>query len=289
MSLTDISEVVRLNWKTIKEIDRFYILKKKRNLVDISPRRLGIDEVAYEKGHKYLTIIRDLDLDAVIWIGKDRRQETLDRFFDEIGEFKASQIELIIVDMHDPYIASIKDKCPHAKIIIDKFHVVKVINKALDEIRKEEFSNASDEERKKMKHKRFLILRRNENLNDKQREQLEVLMNTNNRLYQAYLLKEQVADILDENIMVTAINRMKIWKENVLKSGFQPMEKALKTIERYYDKIENYFKYPYTNAGSEGFNNKIGVIKRRAYGFWDLDYFMLKIFQTCRGLVENDT
>lgn len=287
MSLSDVCRVVWLNWKTVKDIDKYYINKKKRSLVDVFPRRLGIDEVAYEKGHKYLTIVRDLDLNAVIWIGLNRRRETLDEFFNQLDDYKKSQIKIIIVDMYDPYIASIKENCPQANIVIDKFHVVKVVNKALDEIRKEEFSNATDDERKQMKHKRFVILKRNQNLNDKQREQLEVLMYNNNRLYQGYLLKEQIADILDENIMVTAINRMTIWKRNVLRSGFKPMEKALKTIERYYDKIENYFRYPYTNAGSEGFNNKIGVVKRRAYGFWDLEYFMLKIYQACGGLRED--
>jgi len=284
MALSDVCKTVWLNWKTVKAIDKHYINMKKRNLVDIFPRRLGIDEVAYEKGHKYLTIVRDLDLNGVIWIGLNRRQETLDEFFDQLDDYKKSQIEMIITDMHDPYIASIEENCPNAKIVIDKFHIAKVVNKALDEIRKEEFSNASDEERIQMKRKRFVILKRNQNLNDKQREQLEVLMYNNNRLYQAYLLKEQIADVLDENIMVTGLNRLEIWKQNVRRSGFKQMEKALKTIEKYHDKIENYFKYPYTNAGSEGFNNKIGVVKRRAYGFWDLEYFILTIYQACGGL-----
>jgi len=281
MSLTDVCKVLGIGWKTAKEIDVFYTKQQLESLNNLWPLRLGIDEIAYEKGHNYLTIVRDADTNKVIWIGVDRTEETLGQFFKELGFYKCSRLTAIVVDMWDPYIASIRKHCPGAEIVFDKFHVVKHINKALDDIRKQEFSRASEEQRREMKHKRFLILRRHDNLTEIQKESLTELMNQNDTLYKAYLLKEQISDIMDEQEPTTATNRITDWLKNVEESALVRLQKCAQTITNYLYGIINYFKHQITNAGSEGLNNKINVIKRRAYGYADLDYFMLKIFQAC--------
>jgi len=281
MSLSDVSRVTGIDWKTAKKIDKLYIKKGIVPLEDIYPSRLGIDEIAYEKGHKYLTIVRDLDIGKVIWVGLARKEETLDRFFNELGKDKTKDIELAVVDMWDPYIASIKKNCKTADVVIDRFHLIKIINDAIDKIRKKEFASADDKERKDMKHKRFLILARNKNLKPKQRDNLRFMMKRNRKLYKAYLLKEQIGDIFDEDNENDAYWRLVNWMENVEKSKIDELIKCLKTIRKYFYGIYNYFRYKVTNAGSEGFNNKINIVKRRAYGFSDLEYFKLKIFQSC--------
>jgi len=106
MTIKDVSEITHLNWKTIKDIDKYYINKQIESLKDISPRRIGVDEVAYDKGHKYLTIVRDLDPNAVIWVGRKRQKDTLDNFFKDIGKIKSNRIELAVLDMWDPYCSS---------------------------------------------------------------------------------------------------------------------------------------------------------------------------------------
>ena len=286
MSIKDVSKITGLNWKTIKRIDKYYIKKNIVSLDKIYPTKLGVDEIAYEKGHKYLTIVRDLVIGKVIWIGLGRKKKTLDKFFKKLGKEKTKNIEVFVTDMWDPYIASIKKNCPSAEIVFDKFHVLKKINEALDKIRKKEFAIADVKERKEMKHKRFLILARNKNLKPEQKDDLEYLMNKNSRLYKAYILKEQIADIFEEDYENDAYWRLIDWMENVEKSKIQELIKCLKTIRRYFYGIYNYFKYKVTNAQSEGFNNKINIIKRRAYGVSDLEYFMLKIFQSC-GLWQS--
>jgi transposase len=198
MTIKDVSEVVHLNWKTIKDIDKFYIKEQMENLKNINPIRIGVDEIAYEKGHKYLTIVRDLDLNAVIWVGIKRKKETLDKFFDEIGDMKSSKIELAVLDMWDPYIASIKEHCSKAEMVFDKFHIIKKVNEALDKIRKKEFADATVKEKLNMKRKRFIILKRYRNLSEKQLERLDELMKNNENLYKSYLLKEQISDIFDD-------------------------------------------------------------------------------------------
>jgi transposase len=281
MSLSDVCKVVNIDWKTAKDIDIYYTKKQIASLKDITPTKIGIDEVAYEKGHWYLTVVRDLDLGKVIWVGLNRNKETLDEFFDELGHEKKAMIEVAVVDMWDAYIASLKENCPYADIVFDKFHVVKLVNKALDEVRKREFAKADEKQRKYMKRKRFLILKRKKNLDEEQTETLDELMKQNDILYRSYLLKEQIGDILDEEEPSSATKRLNRWLRNVSRSAIKPFIKCAKTIRRYLYGIINYFKHGYTNAGSEGFNTKINIIKRRAYGYWHLEYFILKIFQAC--------
>jgi len=287
MTLSDVSIITGLNWKTVKDIDKHYIKERLVKLKEITPRRLGVDEVAYEKGHKYLTVVRDLDLQRVIWIGVGRKKETLDLFFTLLGKKKQRLVTVVVLDMWDPYITSIQEFCPTADIVFDKFHIIKKINDALDKIRREEFAKAKNEERLRMKRKRFIILKRKKNLTGNQQEQLQQLMEQNQPLYKGYLLKEQISDIFDEESYSQAMQRLQQWIENVQESGLSTFKPVLKTFKRYSYGIQNYFLHHLTNAGSEGFNTKINIIRRKAYGFWDLDYFMLKIFQGC-GVMKID-
>jgi transposase len=287
MTIKDVAEHMDMNWKTVKSIDKYYIKEQIESLRNINPKRIGVDEIAYRKGHNYLTVVRDLDLDAVIWVGFNRRKETLDEFFHLLGKEKRREISVVVTDMHKPYLASIRENCRQADVVIDKFHVIKMINEAIDEIRKREFAKADYDLRKKMKKMRFIILRRLRRLNDRQRENLYEMMALNDNLFQAYLLKEHISDIFDELSPADALERMKGWARNVNQSGLQPFIKVLGTIRRHIRGIYNYFKHQVTNAQSEGFNTKINIIRRKAYGFWDLEYFMLKIHQAC-GVMKLD-
>lgn len=280
MCIKDAAKEMRIGWEAAKMIDKRNAQQYIVDLATITPKRIGIDEVAYEKGHKYLTIVRDVDLNKVIWVGKSRTKETLDGFFQQLGMEKSWNIKQAVMDMWDPFIASVKANT-NAEIIFDRFHIAKKITEAVDKVRRKEFAKADEEERKMMKQKRFLILSRQKRLDDEKRETLQDLMNLNSNLYTAYLLKEQVLDIFDEPDEATAIKRLHRWFENVANAGVEQLQEVVKTIQNYIYGVYNYFKHRLTNAQSEGFNNKINVIKRRAYGFRDLEYFKLKILQSC--------
>jgi len=280
MTVKDVAKEFDLSWQTVKDIDKREMRKYVVPLNQVYPKRMGIDEIAYEKGHKYLTIVRDLDLGKVIWVGEGRKKESLDKFFTELGKERSRAIKVVVMDMWDPYIASVKEHT-NADIVFDKFHVAKKVNEALDKIRKKEFAKASKEERKRMKKKRFLILTRNERLDPEKKEKLNELMEKNQNLYSAYLLKEQVLSILDEKNKIEAIKRFGVWFNNVVKSGFEEFKSVVNMVKHYWYGIMNYFKHQVTNAASEGFNNKINVIKRKAFGYRDLEYFKLKILQSC--------
>lgn len=280
MCIKDAAKEMRIGWETAKNIDKRNAQQYLVDLALVIPKRIGIDEIAYEKGHKYLTIVRDVDLSKVIWVGKSRTKEALDEFFHKLGMEKSWNIEQVVMDMWDPYIASVKANT-NASIVFDKFHIAKKITEAVDKVRRKEFARADEKERKMMKKKRFLILSRQKRLDDERRETLQDLMNLNSNLYTAYLLKEQALDIFDEQDETTAINRLHRWFENVTDAGVEQLQEVVKTIKQYIYGVYNYFKHRITNAQSEGFNNKINVIKRRAYGFRDLEYFKLKILQSC--------
>jgi transposase len=280
MSIKDVAKEHNLDWTTIKNIDKEYARRTIKDLRYAKPKRIGVDEIAYQKGQKYLTIVRDVDKKCVIWIGYDRKEETLNSFFNHLGERKSRKILVAVIDMWDPYIASILTHT-NADIVFDKFHISKKINEALDKVRRKEFAQADKQERMNMKRKRFLILSRNKRLNDEKRETLRDLLSINKNLYSAYVIKEQILDVFDEKNTHTAQKRIDQWIKNVTDSGIEQFTPVIKTLKRYMYGVINYFKHRLTNAASEGFNNKINIIKRRAYGFKDLEYFMLKIYQSC--------
>ncbi len=280
MCIKDAAKLMRIGWETTKNIDKRNAQKYIVDFAKINPKQIGIDEVAYEKGHKYLTVVRDITLGKVIWVGKDRKKETLDDFFKKLGIRKCQEIRVAVMDMWDPFIASVQAYTP-AAIIFDKFHIAKAITEVVDSVRKKEFAKADEEERKNMKHKRFLILARQRNLVSDKQEELRQLLDQNRNLFTAYLLIEQVLDIFDEENQEIGLKRLEKWFENVYVSGMEQFNEVVSRIKRYLYGIANYFIYRLTNAQSEGFNNKINVIKRRAYGFRDLDYFKLKIIQLC--------
>ena len=282
MCLKDASIVSGLNWKTVKEVDREYIKKLLPDISTLHITRIAMDEIAIMKGHKYVTIIRDYDTGIVIKIVLGRAYEPVRDALLELGKERLAQIKYVSLDMWNPYMKAIGECCPNAELVFDKFHVVKKVNEALDTVRKQAFANASKEERIDMKHKRFVILKREQNLDKKEREELHQLMQENELLYKSYLIKEQLLNIFDDKTSTfdQIKERIDTWFSNILSNELTAFYGVVNMIKTHLHGILNYFRYNMTNAISEGFNTKINIIKRRAYGIQDIEYFMLKIIQS---------
>jgi transposase len=280
--LKEVARRYNLDWKTVKEIDRQHIKELLPKIEELKITRLAIDEIAIMKGHKYFTIIRDYDCGVAVRIFFGRGYEETSNALASLGKEKLDMIKYVSLDMWDPYIKAISEHCPKAKLVFDKFHVVKKVNEALDSVRKNEFKDAEDEEKKEMKHKRWIILKREYNLSSEQRNSLATIIKNNDRLYKAYLLKEQILSIFEDkkSTFETICERMKFWMENVLSNDLEEFNEVINTMKNYMFGILNYFRYGMTNAIAEGFNTKINVLKRRAFGFRDLEYFTLKIYQS---------
>jgi transposase len=277
--IANVAETLGLNWKTVKEIDKRALQRTFANPDYSSLRLLSIDEISYKKRHQYLTLVLDLERTRVIWVGKGRSQATLEGFFDEIGEENAQGIEAIAVDMWDPYLAAIEAKSPQANVVFDKFHIIRNYSKVIDRVRNDEVKKAEKEDKPILRGTKYLLLKNWENLSERQQSRLDTLLSLNNNLNVAYVLKEDLKRLWDCKDQEEAQQVLAEWTQTAEESGIKALIGFARMLNRYAFGLFNHCEYPISNATLEGFNNKIKVIKRRCYGFHDLEYFTLKIKQ----------
>jgi transposase len=148
MNLSEVAKYFKLDWKTVKRIDHAYLSRtfEEQDLSELTI--IGIDKRAYRKGHNYLRLVFDLVKGKLIWIGEDRTKGTLDQFFKRLGKEGCKEILAIAMDMWTPYEGSVKEHCPQAKIVYDKFHIISAYSKVIDKVRRQEFHKASEQEKR---------------------------------------------------------------------------------------------------------------------------------------------
>ena len=160
-------------------------------------RTLGIDEVSYARGHKYATVVYDLERSCVVWVGQGKARETIDTFFrDHLSAFQKAHIRWACCDMSETFIGAIRQHCPNAQLVLDRFHVVKALNEAVDEVRKEQWRQACGEDRKLLKGLRWVLLHHSAQRSQKDRRTLKTLEKANRRIYRAWRLKDRVRALL---------------------------------------------------------------------------------------------
>lgn len=273
-----------IHWETVKDAEIRYIrgLLRKRNLDGIT--RIGIDEVSYKKGHKYLTLVTDLDGRRVIYATHGNDGKAIGRFLTWLGPKRCLRIKVVVTDMHDPYVKVLRKRLPKAALVFDHFHVSKVVHDALDEIRRRLQRELPPARRRIIKGQRYVLLRAREKLSNRDRVSLQEILAANTDLTAGYVLKEAFRDVFSATNLGTGRKRLKAWEEQVRESGVPELLKVLDTIERRRSGIENFFQYRVANGMAEGFNNVVGTIKKQAYGFHDRDYLRLKILRVCGKL-----
>lgn len=279
LPISDVAKHLKLSWHTVKQIDKKYLKQRYRKSNYRNLSVIAVDEISIGKFHKYLTIVLNLQTGQIIYVGKERKQETLDAFFKEIGTARCRRIKAIAMDCWDPYIASATEYLGQDKIVFDKFHIITNYGKVIDKIRIAEFSKADLDSREIIKGTKYLLLYNRNNLkNEQQREKLQAVLELNENINLSYILKDQLKQIWsydNQDQMESALNE---WVSSAKASKLKPLIKFAKTLERYKYGIYNYCCYPISTGKLEGTNNKIKVLKRRAYGFHDMEYFKLKLF-----------
>jgi len=242
---------------------------------------VGIDEISYGKRHKYATIVYDLERSCVVWVGQGKGRETIDQFFDEaLSDYQKKKIELASCDMSQAYIGAIEAHCPNAKLVLDRFHIVKALNEAVDDVRKEQWRNASVGDRKALKGLRWLLYRHSSNRSKKDSRILNALKKGNRRIHRAWVLKDEFEHFWDYKAHWAAEKFLKGWITTALKSRLEPIRKIAKTIRKHKDRIITFIETRLTNAVSEGLNRIIKIVKNRASGFRTLQAFEDMIFLT---------
>lgn len=282
-SIRDVAKELHLDWKTVKDLDKQYMEEQLRRTGKPKPRVIGVDEIAVRKGHNYRIVVSDLEKHRPIWFGgKDRSEESMDEFYQYIGEKASKNIDLAVMDMWKPFRKSAEKNVPQAAILYDKFHVMKHLGEALDQIRKQEYTRLSGKDRKYIKGQKYVLLSNRENLTKDGKTSLKTLLKANKRLNTAYLLKESFGQLWSYQTESWARKFFENWKGSLKWQKLEPYEKFTELIERHWEGIAAYSK-PENKVSLgfvEGLNNKIRVFQRRAYGLKDEEYLRLKVL-TC--------
>ena len=287
MPVKDVSELAQVDWLMVKEAEIRHIrgLLRKRNLDGITD--LGIDEVSEKKGHRYLTLVTDINGRRVIWVGRGRDRAVLTKFFRWLGKKRTRRIKCVVIDMHDPYEQEVRKRCRRARLIYDHFHIIKPLSLAIDLIRRRLQNELPPEGRRHLKNSRYLLLRPQEKLSLRQRVRLKELFAANEPLSVAYILKEDLRGIFRTWDSRAARVELRAWKRRVQESAIPELLEYVKMLNRRRFGILNFLKHRKTNGLSEGFNNVVKTIKKAAYGFHDWQYFRLKILRKCGKLEEK--
>lgn len=233
---------------------------------------IGVDEIQYGRGHQYLTLVYQIDvgLTRLLWVGKERTTASFQRFFDLIGQELADGIAFVCSDMWKPYLRLIEQNCPNALNILDRFHVVATINKAIDEVRAGEARRMhQDGYEPVLKKTRWLVLKRSDNVTGQQRGRLRELLKYNLKTVRAYLLKEEFQKFWEYVSPTWAGRFLDAWCTQVMRSQIEPMKKVAATLRRHRELLLNYFRArkQFSSGVVEGLNNKCKVTMRKAYGF----------------------
>ncbi len=279
--------------EAIYRIDKEMLEKKAKEKLKPIPAaiNMSVDEVSYRKYHRYLTNVIDTDLRLLIWNDKGRKAEVLSRYYTGIGEEACLKIESVAMDGARTYISSTQTHAKNAMIVYDKFHIIQKLNNTVDAVRKTELRKARQENNKDIiefinSKQRFILFKKKNNLTDNQSKRLEDLCQLNKPIYKAMLLKESFLHIYNPHVKNEDVEAvLKEWLKDAAESSLEAFQKLAKSFSDKMQFILNWFKKRISSAISEGFNNKIKRLKRMAYGYRDIDYFMLKIHQHC-GLLN---
>lgn len=281
MPLTEVAKLNQISWDQAWRIELEYM----REVVKKHPpaskiRAIGVDEISVRKGHTYKVVVADLDEQRPIWIGGEgRTKEDMDKFFSEIGQERAHNIKLAVMDMWKAFRNSTAEHAPNARIVFDKFHVIRHLSNALDEIRRQEYKRVNDKERKYIKGQRYTLLSHKANLDTEGRRSLKLLLKANKRLHKAYLLKESFGQLWDYSYSASARKFFENWKAQLPWQRLKPFEEFAAMVEKHWYGIVSYC-HPDNKVSlgfMEGLNNKIRVIQRRAYGIKNDEYLSLKV------------
>ena len=254
---------------------------------------IGVDEVQWQKGHKYLTLVYQIDDGSkrLLWIGKDRTTKTFLRFFRMLGEERSSQLKFVCSDMWKPYLKVIAKKAGQAIHVLDRFHIMQKMNKAIDEVRASEARQMkADGYEPILKHSRWCLLKRRENLTDKQTLKLAELMKYNLKSVRAHLLREDFQQFWEYVSPGWAEKFLDEWCTRTMRSQLEPMKKVAHTLRNHRELILNWFraKGALSSAVVEGFNNKVKLTTRKSYGFRTYEAVETALYHNLEALPEPE-
>ena len=293
LSWQETAEAFRSSWDKVRDAVQYVVTwgLEHRTLAPI--RAIGVDEIQYAKGHKYLTLVYQIDqgLTRLLWVGRERTIESFQGFFTLLGETLAAQIQFVCSDMWEPYLNVIREKCSQALHILDRFHIVAKMNKALDEVRAGEARQMAREGHEPLlKKTRWCILKRKDNLTPQQKFRLRDLLRYNLRTVRAYLLKEDFQQFWKYNSPTWAGMFLDFWCSQAMRSRIEPLKKIARMLRAHRPLLLNYFKAKkqFSSGVVEGLNGKAKVTMRKSYGFRTFRILELALYHSLGKLPEPE-
>ena len=279
MTIKDVADVLCVTWDVIKEIKKDDLRRRFANPSLKDVRRIAIDEICIGKGHRYVTLVMDLDSGAIVFVGDGKSAESLVPFWKRLGR-RRHRIEAVAMDMSSAYISAVQGNLPKADIVFDRFHVVKLMNEKLTTLRRELYREATADEKLVLKGSRWLLLKNPENLNEDRDEEahLAEALALNQPLAKGYYLKEELRLFWDQTFRWPAQLFLRSWCRRAIATGLSPLKTMAKTLTRLEEGLLNYFDHRITSGPMEGTNNKIKTLQRQSYGIRDREYFELLLY-----------
>lgn len=278
MTIKDVAQYLHLTWDTVKEIQKRFMKRHYGNPDLSNLKYIGIDEFAVAKGHKYKTIVANLANGQVVYIGDGRDKASLDKFWKEVKKAGA-KIEAVATDMSQAFTSAVREHCPDAVHVYDHFHVVKMMNDVVDDVRRYAYNKERDEgNRQILKGTRWLLLYRGNNLKGKNAEErLAAALNVNKPLMKAYYLKESLFRIWSQASKEYASIVFDDWTREAIASRVPALRKFGRNLAAKKEQVLAWYDNRISTGKLEGINNKIKTMKRLAYGYRDMKFFELKI------------
>jgi len=276
-TIKDVADFMGTGWDLIKNIHKTKLKSMYRSRPIKHIKYLGIDEFAIRKGHRYMTIFVDLRYGRIIHAVEGKSKEAIAPFLKRLKRY-ARKLKAIAMDMSASYFWAVKEMLPNVDIVFDRFHVMGLMNKAIDSFRRQYQHMLNKADRKVLKGSRFLLLRNYEDLDSRGKSRLDELLQLNEPLSKMHLMKEQLRLFWDLKSRQDADKFLKSWCYEATKSGIPALLRVARTLMAYRTGLLTYFDHKITNAPVEGIVNKIKALKRQAYGYRDMEYFKLRLY-----------
>jgi transposase len=281
-----VASILRISWIEVHGIMERAVARGLARRTQEDVHLLGVDEKAFCKGHEYVTVVCSLETGAVQYVGNDRKQGTLERYYDQLSPTQREEVYAIAMDMWAPYVEATRAKIEDAdeKIVFDKFHIAQHMADAVDKVRRKENKALRDDGDDRLVGTRYAWLVSPENKTPEQRRTFAELKSSTLKTARAWALKETLRDLWTFTYKGAAKNFFGRWFGWATRSRLQPIKEAAQMIKRHLDQVLNYITYPITNAMSESVNAKIQWIKYTARGFRNRENFKRAILFHCGAL-----
>jgi len=278
-----------LDWKSVASIVKRAVEYGLRHRARPPVHVIGIDEVSRRKGQVYLTVVYDLERRVLLWVGEDRTEKAVRQFFAvQLGRRRCGTLRVVCMDMWAPYINVVREQAPQAQILFDRFHIVKHLNEAVDEVRRSLMRRLSIKEKATFKGTRWLVLKNPWNLSGSQKERLSTLVRWNTPLVRAWYLKEAFQLFWTYRQPKRAQDYLDKWMSSAMRSKLEPFKKFVRMLRSHLDGVLAWTKTRLSNGAVEGMNNKIKSISHRSFGFRSAKNYIAAIYHGCARLPLPD-